>query len=105
MRPEFLILHHDRHSLHRPFFKDRQLHTKFIGVLVCSIYFDDTGGRGGAHDSSFQKVGKQSSYLFTQQNRPEMQGMKIDYLPWSLPVSLQPHVIASVARLQREEVS
>jgi hypothetical protein len=34
-----------------------------------------------------------------------MQGMKFDYLPWSPVVSLQPHVIASVARLQRQEVS
>jgi hypothetical protein len=67
---------------------------KLNGVLVCSSYFDHTGGHGGTHDSSFRKVDKQSSYLFTQQDRPEMQGMKIDYLPWSCFDSLQPHVIA-----------
>jgi hypothetical protein len=34
-----------------------------------------------------------------------MQGMRIDYLPWSPFTSLQSYGIASAARLQREELS
>jgi hypothetical protein len=75
---------------------------KFIGVLVCPSYFDHTGGRGGAYVSSFQK-GRHS--IVIPIHLTKLQGIKIDYLPLSILISLQPHVIASVARLQRQEVS
>jgi hypothetical protein len=41
-----------------------------------------------------EKVGSQSSYLLTPQNRAEMQGIKIDYPPLSQLDSLQSYVIA-----------
>jgi hypothetical protein len=50
-------------------------------------------------------IGNQPSCHFTQENWLKMNDKKVDYLPFSRLHSFETHGIASVARLQREEMS
>jgi hypothetical protein len=57
------------------------------------------------HDLQYPEMtGNQLSCHFTQENRLKINGKKVDYLPLSLLLSFETHVIAYVSRLQKRGV-